>query len=121
MSRSATWDDQKDTVSFTSKAALQMISQVMAMEVASDQIRVNLILPGLVEDTDFVVDEVGRENLADSYQNLRPLHPMGRSARPDDIAEAALFLASDQSQFITGVLLNVDGGRHMATNRPPSA
>ena len=37
-----------------------------------------------------------------------------------DVADAALFLASDQSEFISGVLLNVDGGRHLATNRPPA-
>jgi len=37
------------------------------------------------------------------------------------VADAALFLASDQSEFITGVLLNVDGGRHLATNRHPAA
>lgn len=104
-----------------SKAALQMVSQVMAMEVAADNIRVNLILPGLVEDTDFVLEEVGAENLAGFYQSLRPLHPLGRSAKPEDVAKAALFLASEQSDFITGVLLNVDGGRHMATNRPPAA
>ena len=41
------------------------------------------------------------------------------SSKPKDIADAALFLASDQSEFISGVLLNVDGGRHLATNRPP--
>lgn len=105
----------------TSKAALQMLSQVMAMEVAADNIRVNLILPGLVEDTDFLTPRIGQENVADFYQSLRPLHPLGRNAKPDDIANAALFLASEQAEYITGVLLNVDGGRHMATNRPPAA
>jgi len=104
-----------------SKAALQMLSQVMAMEVAGDNIRVNLILPGAVEDTEFCVQQVGRENLATFYGSLRPLHPLGRNAKPKDIADAAVFLASDQSKYITGVLLNVDGGRHMATNRPPAA
>ena len=53
--------------------------------------------------------------------SLRPLHPLGRNAKPKDIADVALFLASDQSRYVTGVLLNVDGGRHMATNRPPAA
>jgi NAD(P)-dependent dehydrogenase (short-subunit alcohol dehydrogenase family) len=105
----------------TSKAALQMLSQVMAMEVADDNIRVNLILPGLVEDTELTLQEVGKENLVSFYESLRPLHPLGRNAKPKDIADAALFLASDQSEYITGVLLNVDGGRHMATNRPPAA
>lgn len=105
----------------TSKAALQMLSQVMAVEVAADNIRVNMILPGTVEDTDFCVQEVGEQNLPNFFDMLRPLHPLGRSAKPQDVADAALFLASDQSRFVTGVLLNVDGGRHMTTNRPPAA
>lgn len=104
-----------------SKAAMQMLSQVMAMEAASDNIRINMILPGLVEDTDFSIQEIGRENLAAFWQSMRKLHPLGRNGKPSDIADAALFLASDKSQYITGVLLNVDGGRHLATNRPPAA
>jgi NAD(P)-dependent dehydrogenase (short-subunit alcohol dehydrogenase family) len=102
----------------TSKAALQMLSQVMAMEVAPDNIRVNLILPGLVEDTDFLSPVIGEGNVPSFYDSLRAIHPLGRNAKPDDVADAALFLASEQSRYITGVLLNVDGGRHMATNRP---
>jgi enoyl-[acyl-carrier-protein] reductase (NADH) len=47
---------------------------------------------------------------------MRVLNPLQKNAQPKDIAEAALFLASNQSRHITGVLLNVDGGRHMATN-----
>lgn len=105
----------------TSKAALQMMSQVMAMETAEDNIRVNMILPGLVEDTGFLAPVIGGENVRAFSENLRPIHPLGRNAKPKDIAGAALFLASDQNSFITGVMLNVDGGRHMATNRPPSA
>ncbi|MEE9503813.1 MAG: SDR family oxidoreductase [Thermodesulfobacteriota bacterium] len=105
----------------TSKAALQMLSQVMAMEVATDNIRVNLILPGMVEDTEFLFPVIGKENVTKFCDNLRPIHPLGRNAKPEDVADAALFLASEQSRFITGVLLNVDGGRHMATNRPPAA
>ena len=68
-----------------------------------------------------VAAEVGQENVAEFYEALRPLHPLGRNATSRDVAQAALFLASDQSEFITGVLLNVDGGRHLATNRPPAA
>lgn len=104
-----------------SKAAQQMLSQVMAMEVAEDNIRVNSILPGLVEDTEFLYEEIGKENLPEFFASLRSLHPLGRNTKPKDVADAALFLASDQSEFISGVLLNVDGGRHLATNRPPAA
>lgn len=101
-----------------SKSALQTISQVMAMETASDNIRVNLILPALVEDTELAYPIFGKENVPDFYNKMRKLHPMGRNGRPKDIADAALFLASDESSWITGILLNVDGGRHLATNRP---
>ena len=104
-----------------SKAAQQMLSQVMAMEVAEDNIRVNSLLPGLVEDTEFLYEEIGKENLPDFFATLKSLHPLGRNAKPRDVADAALFLASDQSEFISGVLLNVDGGRHLATNRPAAA
>lgn len=102
----------------TSKAALQMVTQVMAMETAADNIRVNLILPALVEDTELANPIFGVENIPAFYDRLRSLHPMGRNGKPKDIADAALFLASEQSSWITGVMLNVDGGRHLATNRP---
>ena len=98
-----------DGIYCASKAALQMLSQVMAMEVAADNIRVNLILPGFVEGTGLPVPRGG-------YKNMRKVHPLRRNAKPKDIADAALFLASEQSQHITGAMLNVDGGRHMATN-----
>jgi NAD(P)-dependent dehydrogenase (short-subunit alcohol dehydrogenase family) len=103
-----------------SKAALQTISQVMAMEGAVDHIRVNCILPALVEDTELSLPIFGSEEAVHSFWNrMRVLHPLGRNGKPGDIADAALFLASDASSWITGILLNVDGGRHLATNRPP--
>ena len=101
-----------------SKAALQILSQTAAMENAPYKIRVNCILPALVEDTELAAPAVGEENVAQFYEKLRPLHPMGRSGTPPDIAKAALFFASERSSYITGTLLNVDGGRHLATNRP---
>jgi len=101
-----------------SKAAMQVISQVIAMENAPDNVRVNCILPAVVEDTELSNPIFGEENVQAFWDKLRPLHPMGRNGKPDDIADAALFFATDQSSWITGTLLNVDGGRHMATNRP---
>jgi len=64
----------------TSKPALQMLSQVMAMEVASDNIRVNLICPPVVEDTELSVPIFGEENVSEFYDNMRPLHPLDRNA-----------------------------------------
>ncbi len=102
----------------TSKAALQTISQVMAMEAAGDNIRVNSINPALVEDTELAWPIYGKENIPGFYEKLRSLHPLGRNGKPKDIADAALFFASDDSSWITGVMLSVDGGRHLATSRP---
>ncbi len=101
-----------------SKAALQTLSQVMAMEAASAGIRVNAICPALVEETELSEPIFGREGVPGFYETMRPLHPLGRNGRPSDISEAALFLASERSSWITGILLSVDGGRHLATNRP---
>jgi len=101
-----------------SKAALQKLSEVMAMEVASENIRVNAICPGMVEGTEIHFPFVGKENVQARYDRFRSLHPLGRNGKPKDIADAALFLASDQSSWITGILLPLDGGRQHATNRP---
>ena len=102
----------------TSKAALGMMSQVAALELAPDKIRVNLIAPGLIEDTELADPIFGAEGIPAFYEKMRALHPLGRSGVPEDAANAVLFLASDQSSWISGVLLPLDGGRHLATNRP---
>ena len=102
----------------TSKAALKMLSEVMALEIANENIRVNNILPGLVEDTELFRNDISEDDRATYYKERRSIHPMGRNAKPRDIASAALFFASDQSEYITGISLSVDGGRHLATNKP---
>ncbi len=104
----------------TSKAAVTMLSQVAAMEYAADKVRVNIIAPGLVEDTELALPIFGEDKIEDFYAKIRPLHPLGRSGRSTDIAEAALFFAADGSEWISGVMLPVDGARHLATNRPPT-
>lgn len=102
-----------------SKAAVTMLSQVAAMEYAAAKVRVNILAPGLVEDTELAAPIFGSSEKVESfYAKLRPLHPLGRSGRSNDIAEAALFFAQDGSDWISGVMLPVDGGRHLATNRP---
>jgi NAD(P)-dependent dehydrogenase (short-subunit alcohol dehydrogenase family) len=92
------------------KAVLQKFSQVLAMEVASENIGVNVICPGMVEDTELNDTIVGKENVHKRYDQWRPLHPLQRDGKPKNIADAALFLATDQSSWITGIILNVDGG-----------
>jgi NAD(P)-dependent dehydrogenase (short-subunit alcohol dehydrogenase family) len=101
-----------------SKAALQLLSQVMAMELAEDRIRVNVLCPGMVEDTELGMEIFGAEGSRRSYERFRSVHPLGRNGKPSDIAEAALFLASPLSSWITGAVVPIDGGRHMASNSP---
>jgi len=103
-----------------SKAALHMITQVMAVEVATDKIRINAICPAVVENTELSLPIFGEEGAQKYYEEMRLLQPLKRNGKPRDIADGALFLASDQSSWITGVLLSLDGGRHLATNRPPA-
>ncbi|QBY00500.1 SDR family oxidoreductase [Rhodophyticola sp. CCM32] len=93
-----------------SKAALQRMSQSIAREYAPKGIRANAILPGLIETPHvqaFVAPDADPEDLA---RTRAAMVPMGRQGTPWDVAHAALFLASDDAAFITGVLLPVDGG-----------
>jgi NAD(P)-dependent dehydrogenase (short-subunit alcohol dehydrogenase family) len=94
----------------TSKAALIMLTKVLALEWAEHDIRVNAVAPGLVETpgvTEGLLNtEEGRQ------EHLRKLDkiPMARVGEPREIADAVLFLASDNSSFVTGQTLYVDGG-----------
>jgi NAD(P)-dependent dehydrogenase (short-subunit alcohol dehydrogenase family) len=99
------------------KAALIMMSQVMALELASENIRVNVICPGMVEDTELGNGIFSPEQVTASYERFRPLHPLGRNGKPADVAEAALFFASPESSWVTGSVLPMDGGRHLTTNK----
>jgi 3-oxoacyl-[acyl-carrier protein] reductase len=88
------------------KGALISLTKSLAPELAKDGIRVNCVAPGWVE-TDMV-----REALADSSQRaeIERVIPLARVGRPEEIASAVLFLASDLSSFVTGEILNVNGG-----------
>ena len=83
------------------------------MELAPDNIRVNALCPGTVDtpmNDEYLADV---EDPKAAMEMLVTKHPMGRIATADDVAWAALFLASDRSSFITGVSLPIDGGRHL--------
>jgi 3alpha(or 20beta)-hydroxysteroid dehydrogenase len=91
-----------------SKFAVRGLTKVAALELAP-VIRVNSLHPGWV-DTPMVRDRVMVSD--DEYNSrLRPVVPMGRAADPSELANAALFLASDLSSYLTGSELVVDGGR----------
>ncbi len=88
------------------KGAIISLTKSLAPELAAFGIRVNCIAPGWVE-TDMV-----RDTLADARQRseIERVIPLGRVGRPEEIAAAALFLASDLASFITGEIFNVNGG-----------
>ncbi|GAB5471119.1 MAG: glucose 1-dehydrogenase [Rhodospirillales bacterium] len=94
----------------TSKAALQRLSASIAREYAAVGIRSNCIVPGPI-DTPHVDTYIRRDEDRDALARSRAaVVPMGRQGTPWDVAKAALFLASDEAAFITGVNLRVDGG-----------
>ncbi|HSM85923.1 MAG TPA: SDR family oxidoreductase [Candidatus Limnocylindrales bacterium] len=89
-----------------SKGAVLELTRAMALDHAAENIRVNCICPGIVE-----TELVAAFNLDEAARKQRvAMHPMGRFGQPEDIAGAAVFLASDESAWITGIALPVDGG-----------
>jgi NAD(P)-dependent dehydrogenase (short-subunit alcohol dehydrogenase family) len=99
------------------KAAQELLMKCMALDFGPDDIRVNSICPG------WVLTEMNREQLRDmeaepervfppglSYADVIELHPIGRIGDPEDVAWAAVYLASDESKWVTGTSLFVDGG-----------
>ena len=91
----------------TSKGALIQLARAMAVDHAAQNIRVNTLSPGAVE-TERLVKRFGDMETARRVSG--PKHLLGRLGQPDEIAAAAVFLASDASSFMTGADLLVDGG-----------
>ena len=92
-----------------SKAAAVSLSKTLALELAGDQIRVNTICPGAGETP--MLDKFMRGTPAETRDMLRKSIPMNRIGDASEIAAAALYFASDDSKFVTGTVLPVDGGR----------
>jgi NAD(P)-dependent dehydrogenase (short-subunit alcohol dehydrogenase family) len=84
------------------KGGIDALTNGLAREVVKEGIRVNAIRPG---PTDTEIHEPGR------LERITPLLPMGRPGRPDEIAEAILFLLSDAASYVSGAVLNVSGAR----------
>jgi NAD(P)-dependent dehydrogenase (short-subunit alcohol dehydrogenase family) len=98
----------------SSKAALIAFTRTLALDHGKDGIRVNAICPGYI---DTPMTEEWLKTASDRSETMRQLlavHPLGRIGTPHDIADAALFLASDAACFITGTALVVDGGMSTA-------
>ena len=89
------------------KAAVKALSRSIALDFARDGIRANSISPGATETNRLLARTPTMEQVRD---RMVPLHPIGRLGQPEDMAAAAVFLASDESSFVTGTDLFVDGG-----------
>ena len=89
-----------------SKGALNQFSRSIAVEYGSSGIRSNSICPGLIA-TDMTADLMKDADLMKEWSKE---YPIGRFGKPEDVANACLYLASDESSFVTGVTLPVDGG-----------
>jgi NAD(P)-dependent dehydrogenase (short-subunit alcohol dehydrogenase family) len=93
-----------------SKGGVAAFTRALALELAPYKIRVNCICPGTIE-TPLVRKIWEKSGKPEEMRESRlKLHPIGRLGKPEDVANAALFLASDDSSFITGTALFVDGG-----------
>lgn len=99
----------------STKGAIVLMSRSLAVRYAPQQVRVNCVCPGSIDTPQLTKtfetagpDPSARKAMADLYRSKQPL---GRFGRPEEVAAAILFLASDESSFITGAALPVDGGR----------
>lgn len=96
-----------------SKSEIDQFTRCVALELASKQVRVNSVNPGIVDTP--LHKRAGRteEICKEFLEHSKTTHPLGRVGKPEEVAEAIIFLANEsQSSFITGISLSVDGGRH---------
>ena len=89
-----------------SKAALNLLTKSAALEYAKNKIRVNCVCPGAVE-TDMIKPHIQTEK---DRQIMESQHPLGRIGRPEEVAKAILYFASDDASWVTGSVLAIDGG-----------
>jgi len=95
-----------------SKGAVSLMTKTDAMIYASDGIRVNSIHPGFIWTpmVEHYLLDSGQRDLEAGRGDIARLHPLGHMGEPDDIAWGVVYLASDESKFVTGSALVIDGG-----------
>lgn len=94
----------------STKGAVNLLSRSMAVELAPDRIRVNCVAP-VIGATGLLEQFMGMPDTPENRAKFLGTIPLGRFSTPADIANACLYLASDEAEFVTGVVLEVDGGR----------
>ena len=92
------------------KGAVNLMSKSMAVELAPDGIRVNCIAP-VIGETALLESFMGVPDTLENRAKFLATIPLGRMAKPGDVANACVYLGGDESEFLTGVVLPVDGGR----------
>lgn len=102
------WYPANSSVYATSKAALNTFTQIVAKEEAVNNIRINIICPGLIE-TDMAREGIARRSKEEVKVFMEGM-PMKRMGQPSEIAEVAAFLVSDKASYVTGQLIFVNGG-----------
>lgn len=93
-----------------SKGAAVSLTKALAVELAAIKVRVNAVCPSAGE-TPMLKEFMGGAVTPEMHKLFTSRVPLGRLCEPADVAEAALFLASDEARFITGIAMDVDGGR----------
>ena len=94
-----------------SKAALDQLTRCASLELAVKGVRVNAVNPGVVVTQIHKRGGMGDEAYTAFLEHSKQTHPLGRTGRPEEIADLVLFLASDQASWITGATYSIDGGR----------
>lgn len=95
----------------TSKGAVVLMTKCLALDYALKNIRVNCVCPGEIDTPMFRQEAKSRGMPVEKYRKqLCEYHPIGRLGKPEEVANAVLFLASDEAGFITGTAFSVDGG-----------
>ena len=94
-----------------SKGGIHALTRAMAIDLGKDNIRVNAIAPGWIR-TELSDDYINaQQDPETAWEDLYKMHPAGRIGEPEDVGKLAIYLASDDSTFVTGQVIVIDGGR----------
>ncbi len=100
-----------------SKAAVDQLTRCAALDLAEKGIRVNAVNPGVVRTNLHRRGGMDEESYGRFLEHSKTTHPLGRVGEPEEIANAILYLASDEAGWVTGVTFNIDGGRQLTCAR----